>query len=67
MPNGLKSLNRDFEHKEEQEEVEISPKNIKKISRPNWKAPGRDFVQGSWLKMFKNVFKKDLEETCKSA
>ena len=47
MPNGLKSLNRDFEHKEEQEEVEISPKNIKKILRPNWKAPGCDFVQGS--------------------
>ena len=67
MPNGLKNLNRDFEHKEEQEEVEISLKNIKKILRPNWKVPGRDFVQGSWLKMFKNVFKKDLEETCKSA
>ena len=29
---------------------------------PNWKAPGPDFVQGFWSKVFKN----DLEETCKN-
>ena len=29
---------------------------------PNWKAPGPDFVQGFWLKVFKN----DLEEICKN-
>ena len=48
---------RDFEYKEEQEEVEITPENIKKILRkiPNWKAPGPDCVQGFWLKNFKSI------------
>ena len=47
----------DFEYKEEQEEVEITPEKIKKILRKiqNWKAPGPDCVQGFWLKNFKSI------------
>ena len=53
----LKNFKRDFEYKEEQEEVEITPEKIKKILRkvPNWKVPGPDFVQGFCLKKFKSI------------
>ena len=42
----LKNFKRDFEYKEEQEEVEITPEKMKKILRkmPNWKARGPDCV-----------------------
>ena len=59
----LENFKRDFEYKEEQEEVETTPEKIKILKKmPNWKAPGPDFVQGFWSKGFKN----DLEETCKN-
>ena len=60
----LESFKRDFEYKEEQEKVEITPEKFKKILRkmPNWVAPGPDFVQGFWLKNFKIV----QEELCKN-
>ena len=53
----LENFKRDFEYKEEQAEVEITPENIKNILRkmPNWKAPGPDCVQGFWLKNFKSI------------
>ena len=54
----LKNFKRDFEYKEEQEEIEISPVKIKKIllrKMPNWKVPGPDFVQGFWLKNFRSI------------
>ena len=43
----LKNSKRDFEFKDKQEGVEITPENIEKILRkmPNWKAPGPDCVQ----------------------
>ena len=53
----LENIKRDFEYKEVQKKVEITPEKIKKILRkmPNWKAPGPDFVQGFWLKGFKSI------------
>ena len=66
----LKNFKRDFEHKDEQEELEITPEKIKKILRkmPNWKAPGPFCGQGFWLKKFKSIleglrrnFQKRLE------
>ena len=61
----LKNFKREFEYKEKQEEVGITAEKIKKIlwKMPNWKATESDCVQGSWLKIFKEV----LEETCKNA
>ena len=52
----LKNFKRDFEYKDEQGEVEITPEKIKKILRkmPNWKAVGPDIVQGFWLENFKS-------------
>ena len=32
---------------------------------PNWKAPGPDCVQGSWLKNFKSI-QEGLRRTCKN-
>ena len=63
----LKNFKRDFEHNEEQKEVEITPEKIKKILRkiPNWKAPGPDCVQGFWLKNFKSIqegFRRSLQK-----
>ena len=53
----LKNFKKDFEYKEEQQEVEITPEKIKKMVRkiPNWKAHGPDYVQGFWLKNFKSI------------
>ena len=53
----LENFGRDFEYKEKQEEVEITPETIKKILRemPNWKVPCPDFIQGFWLKNFKSI------------
>ena len=61
----LKNFKRDIEYKEEQQE--ITPEQIKKILRkkPNWKAPGPDFVQGFWLKNFKSIqegLRKNLQK-----
>ena len=51
------NFKRDFEYKEEQEELEITPEKTKKVLRkmPNWRALGPDFVQGFWLKKFKSI------------
>ena len=48
MLNGLKISRGTLNTKEGQEEIEITPENIKKILRkmPSWKAPYPDFVQG---------------------
>ena len=44
MPNGLKISQRDFEYNKEQEEVEITPEDIKILRKmPNWKVPGPGF------------------------
>ena len=53
----LEHLKGDFEYKEEQEDVELTPEKIMKILRkmPNWKAIDPDFVQGFWLKNFKSI------------
>ena len=53
----LENFERDYEYKEEQEEVQITPEKIKKTLRRmlNWKATGPDFVQGFWLKNFKSI------------
>ena len=52
--NQYQNFKCDFEYKDEQEEVEITPEKIKKILRkmPNWKAPGLDCAQGVWLKKY---------------
>ena len=59
----LKNFKRDFEYKEEKEEVEITPEKIKKILRKmsNWKAPGPDCVLSFWLKIFKSI-QEDLRK-----
>ena len=53
----LENFKREFEYKEEQEQVKITPEKIKKILRkmPNWKMPGLDLIQGFWLKNFKSI------------
>ena len=49
---------KDFEYKEEQEEVEITPEKIKMLRKMlNWKVPGPDYVQGFWLKYFTSLQK----------
>ena len=60
----LENLERDFEYKEKQEEVEITRETIKKILRkmPNWKVPGLDFVQGFWLKSIQEGLSKMLRK-----
>ena len=48
----LKDLKRERLDKRPQERVSISVEKIRKKCRkiPNWKAPGRDGVQGYWIK-----------------
>ena len=40
-----------------QEKVDITKESLKKIlgRMPNWKSPGRDLVQGFWLKNFSSL------------
>ena len=58
----LENFQRDFEYKEEQEEVEIAPEKIKKILRemPNWKGLGPHFVQVKIKKRAKQQESIDL-------
>ena len=48
----LKDCRKQFEIKNSMEKVEISQEMVKMQYRkmPNWKAPGKDGVQGCWLK-----------------
>ena len=43
-----------------QEELDISPGSLKKIlgTKPNWKAPCPDLVQGFWLNNFSNLHER---------
>ena len=48
----LKDCRKQFENVSSMEKVEISQKMVKIQCRkiPNWNAPGKDYVQGNWLK-----------------
>ena len=43
-----------------QEKVDITMGSLKKIfgRMPNWKSPGRDLVQGFWLKNFSSLHER---------
>ena len=47
----------EFQYKEQKEETEIIPENIKKILRKMsiWKAPDPYFIQRFWLKNLKGI------------
>ena len=51
-PEWLKSCRKLFENVNSMEKVEISQEMVKMQCRkmPNWKAPGKDGVQGYWSK-----------------
>ena len=53
----LKSCRKQFENVNSMEKVEISQEMVKIQCKkmPNWKAPGKDGVQGYWLKNFTSL------------
>ena len=54
----LEGIKKDMNRKNKQAQLQILRENLKKISKiPNWKAPGKDGVQGFWLKNFTSLHK----------
>ena len=54
----LEGIKKDMNRKNKQAQLQILRENLKKILKiPNWKAPGKDGVQGFWLKNFTSLHK----------